>query len=192
MEIIPLTGLVIEFRDRARGGAAERILGGPIGKAPRDHPDIHGGAARAEVRAPFSNLVKRPAVLAREKPNRAKRRHTRCVCRGVDVARALESADRAGGASGAGHHTTAATPATHRAPTTRRRPAPAAPTANCAGAGIADGDRERHGGGGIERQHDGRQCLGRHGRQGDQAQLSGHGQSRRWDRCRRGNRCGPC
>ncbi len=43
---------------------------------------------------------------------------------------------------------------------------------------VDDGeDAEGHGGGGIERQHDGRQGIGRHGRQRTQSQLARHGQS---------------
>ena len=54
---------------------------------------------------------------------------------------------------------------------------------------VLDGENaQRHGAGRIERQHDRRQRVGRQGRQRAEGQLVGHGQGRRWDRCRRGSR----
>ena len=90
-----------------------------------DHPDIHGHAARAELRTPFSDLVKRPGVLAREQSNHAVRRHARRVAGGIDVAWPLERADRAAaaGADAAGRRRRAARRAAPPAPSTGRPPA---------------------------------------------------------------------
>src|SRR6185369_15357 len=78
-QIVALAGLVVQLRHGANGPHAERILGGRVGEAPGDDPDVLGRAARAGVRgrAPLPDLVEEPGVLAREHPNRAVRRDTR-------------------------------------------------------------------------------------------------------------------
>src|ERR1019366_7821735 len=73
--------------------AAERVLGGPIGKgATRDRSDIVERPTRAGRRSPYADLVQGPAVLARQKPNGAVRGDAWGAAGDVDVAGRLEGA----------------------------------------------------------------------------------------------------